>query len=226
MAQDLLIIGGSGTGKSTSMETLDPKTTFIINVARKALPFKGWRANYTVFNKDNPKGNYVATDSTGDIIKVLEYISEKRPEILTIIIDDYQYVMANEYMRRTQETGFKKFNDIGQNAWNIVNTVKGLREDLTVIVMTHSETDLDAMGNKITKAKTIGKMMDNVITFEGMFTIVLYTEVIKSDDGVKYVFITQNNGSNTGKSPKGMFAEKQIPNDLVFVLGEINKYNN
>jgi len=226
MAQDLLIVGGSGTGKSTSMEKLDPKTTFIINVAKKPLPFKGWKANYSTFGKDNPRGNYLATDNTGDILKVLEYISQKRDDIKTIIIDDYQYVMCNEYMRRTNETGFKKFNDIGQNAWSIVNAVKDLREDLVVVFMCHSETDLDADGNKITRAKTIGKMLNSVITFEGMFAIVLYTDVIKNDEGVSYVFITQNNGSNTGKSPRGMFADKIIPNDLVFVLSEINKYNN
>lgn len=226
MAQDLLIVGGSGTGKSTSMEKLNPKSTFIINVAKKPLPFKGWKTNYSKLSSENPEGNYVDTDNSGEIIKVLEYVSNKRSEIKVVVIDDYQYVMANEYMRRTQETGFKKFNDIGQNAWNIVNTVKGLRDDLIVVFMTHSETELDANGNKITKAKTIGKMMDNVITFEGMFTIVLYTDVIKTEDGVRYVFVTQNNGSNTGKSPRGMFEDKLIDNDLTNVLSKIVEYNN
>ena len=159
-----------------------------------------------------------------EILGCLNYINEKRPEIKTIIVDDYQYTMANEYMRRANETGFKKFTEIAQNAWSVINAVKSMRDDLLVVFMMHSETTFDAHGNKVTKAKTIGKMMDNVVTLEGMFTIVLYTDVTKSENGMTYSFITQNDGANTGKTPKDMFGSVKIPNDLTLVAKAIEDY--
>jgi len=226
MAQEVLIVGASGTGKSTSIENLNPESTFIVNVARKALPFKGWKTKYPTFDKENPKGNFCSTDVPHEILGCLNYINEKRPEIKTIIVDDYQYTMANEYMRRANETGFKKFTEIAQNAWSVINAVKSMRDDLLVVFMMHSETTFDAHGNKVTKAKTIGKMMDNVVTLEGMFTIVLYTDVTKSESGMTYSFITQNDGANTGKTPKDMFGSVKIPNDLTLVAQAIEEYNN
>jgi len=225
MAQELLIIGASGTGKSTAMETLDPKDTFIINVAQKPLPFRGWKSKYTAFSKDNLKGNYLLSDDTQTIIKTLSYIDSNMPNIKQIIIDDYQYVMANEYMRRANENGFKKFTEIAQNAWSLVNVAKSLRDDIVVAFNTHPEDYLDALGNKMTKAKTLGKMIDNVITLEGMFSIVLYTNVTKSEEGLKYGFLTQTDGTNTGKSPRGMFEEEVMPNDLKAVIERIHEYN-
>lgn len=224
MAQEVLIVGASGTGKSTSIENLNPESTFIVNVARKALPFKGWKTKYPSFNKDNPDGRFYSSDVPQEILKCLNYINENRTEIKTIVIDDYQYTMANEYMRRANETGFKKFTEIAQNAWSIINAVKSMRDDLLVVFMMHSEVTFDAHGNKVTKAKTIGKMMDNVVTLEGMFTIVLYTDVEKGENGLKYSFITQNDGTNTGKSPKDMFGSVKIPNDLSVVAQAIEDY--
>ena len=226
MAQEVLIVGASGTGKSTSIENLNPESTFIVNVAQKALPFRGWKTKYPVFDKENPGGRFCSTDKSSEILGCLNYINEKRPEIKTIIIDDYQYTMANEYMRRANETGFKKFTEIAQNAWSVINAVKSMRDDLLVVFMMHSETTFDAHGNKVTKAKTIGKMMDNVVTLEGMFTIVLYTDVAKSEAGMTYSFITQNDGANTGKTPKDMFGTVKIPNDLAMVAKAIEDYNN
>lgn len=226
MAQEILIVGASGTGKSTSVETLNPKETFIINVINKPLPFKGWKSSYKQFNKENPDGNYYATDDTKLIINMMKHISEKMPHIKNIIIDDYQYTMANEYMRRVTEVGFKKFSEIGQNAWNIINTATSLKDELMVVFLCHSDTDLDAQGNKITKARTIGKLMDNVITLEGMFTVVLYTDVTRTDKGTEFSFITQNDGTNTCKSPRGMFESVKIPNDLALVRKCVEEYNN
>jgi len=218
MAREVLIVGGSGTGKSTSMSQLDPKSTFIINVAKKSLPFKGWKSKY---NKDN--NNFYESDNPTQIIAALKKI-DTMTHIKTIIIDDFQYTMANEYMRRANETGFKKFTDIAQNAWNVIDTVKSLRDDLIVAFTMHSEIDYDAHGNKRVKAKTIGKMMDNVVTLEGLFTIVLYTEVSKTDNGMEYHFVTENDGVNTAKAPHGMFEESKIPNNLINVINKIKEY--
>jgi hypothetical protein len=218
MAQEVLIIGTSGTGKSTSIEYLDPKSTFIINVGRKSLPFKGWKAKYNAEKK-----NFFESDKSIQVLAALKKINDMK-HIKTVIIDDYQYTMASEYMRRANETGFRKFTDIAQGAWNIIDYVKEMRSDLTAVFMMHSEIDYDAHGNKRTKAKTIGKMMDNVVTLEGLFTVVLYTDVSKGEKGMEYKFCTQNDGVNTAKSPRGMFSEEKIDNNLKTVIDKISEY--
>lgn len=226
MAQEILIIGQSGTGKSTSLTELDSKTTAIINPAKKALPFKGFKSKYKEWNKDNPTGNLFNVDNAAQIIQVLDYIDTKRPEIRNVIIDDANYIMAFEYIKRAKETGFQKFTDIGVNYSNIITKGCGLRENINFIVMMHPEVDTDALGNKIIKAKSVGKLVDQYLNIEGMFSIVLYTKVIKLEKGLDYVFITQNDGSNTGKSPRGMFDALEIKNDLSFVIKKIEEYNN
>ena len=226
MAQEILIIGQSGTGKSTSLTNLDSDSTAIINPAKKALPFKGFKSKYKEWSKENPTGNLFNVDNAAQIIQVLDYINTKRPEIKNVIIDDANYIMAFEYIKRAKETGFQKFTDIGVNYSNIITKGCGMREDINFIVMMHPEVDTDALGNKIIKAKSVGKLVDQYLNIEGMFSIVLYTKVIKHEKGLDYVFITQNDGSNTGKSPKGMFDTLEIQNDLSFVIKKIEEYNN
>jgi len=189
------------------------------------LPFKGWQSNYTELTKDNPTGNMLSSDDNAVIRKTLAYINTERKEIETIIIDDYQYLMANEYMKRAKENGFNKFVDISQNAFFLADNLKNLRPDLFVVAMNHLEVDRDELGNKIVKAKTIGKMFDQYVTLEGLYSIVLYTAVKKKEDNsLEYVFYTQNDGTNTAKSPMGMF-NYEIPNDLAEVIKQIKEYN-
>lgn len=226
MAQEILIIGQSGTGKSTSLTNLDSTSTAIINPARKALPFKGFKSKYKEWSKDNPTGNLFNVDNAAQIIQVLDYINTKRPEIKNVIVDDANYIMAFEYIKRAKETGFQKFTDIGVNYSNIITKGCSMRDDINFIVMMHPEVDTDALGNKIIKAKSVGKLVDQYLNIEGMFSIVLYTKVLKHEKGLDYVFITQNDGSNTGKSPKGMFETLEIQNDLSFVIKKIEEYNN
>jgi adenylate kinase family enzyme len=223
-ANAVLIIGEAGSGKSTSVEKLPPQETFIINVSAKPLPFKGWRKNYTEYNASNPNGNILNTDNAEIIIKTLEYISGKRPEVKYIVIDDSQYVAANEYMRRAKEVGFGKFTEIAQNMQRQVLALRTLRSDLYVFFLSHLETLQDAEGNVRMKAKTIGKMMDNVITYEGMFAIVLFTDVQETKDGLDYGFITNGDPKSTAKSPRGMFLHKKIPNDLLAVVEAMKAY--
>lgn len=214
----VLIIGESGAGKSTSIRTLDPKETFIINTINKPLPFKTATKNYrTLSSKDDLEGNMLGTDRAASIIRVINAIDKERPHIKNLILDDFQYVMANEFMRRALEKGYEKFSEIGQNAWSIINALNSCRDDLTTIVLSHSETN--DMTGKV-KCKTIGKMVDDKVCLEGMFTIVLQSAVI---DG-KHVFITQHDGMSVAKSPLGMFEEKLIPNDLQFVINAIKNY--
>lgn len=199
MGIGVMVLGESGTGKSCSIRTFGAGDASIINVDGKPFPFK------SQFTK------VLSTDNADAIIGLLQKTQSK-----VVIIDDAQYIMANEYMRRSKETGYQKYNDIGSNFFNIVDAVRQLPADTIVYFLMHTE---ETNGGVI-KAKTIGKMLDSTITLEGKFTIVLRTCV---QDG-KYMFSTQNNGFDTVKSPFGMFDEPLIPNDLKAVDTKIREY--
>ncbi len=226
MAQEILIIGESGTGKSTSLKNLDHQSTFLINVAKKPMPFRGWKGNYKPIDKDNPNGNYLASDNPQAIVKAMKHVSDNMPHIKTVIVDDFQYVMANEYMRRANERGFDKFTEIGRNAWEIANAGKNMRDDITFVMIGHAEQSTDLQGNRRLKFKTVGKLVDNVITMEGMFTVVLFTDVSTDAEGNRvYTFVTQSDGTTTAKSPEDMFDFK-VPNDIRSVIEQVDQYYN
>tara|TARA_Y100001937_G_scaffold93446_1_gene126541 strand:- start:5100 stop:5777 length:678 start_codon:yes stop_codon:yes gene_type:complete len=224
MAQSVLIIADSGTGKSTSMRNLDPKETFIINIANKPLPFKGWKKNYTNISKDNPKGNMTSASSAAGIIKAIQHVNDKMPHVTNLIIDDWQYMSSFEYFDRASEKGYDKFTQIAASLAQVAKMPKDLRDDLYVFFLTHSEETTDVNGHRKVKAKTIGKMIDNTLTLEGLFSIVLFGRVKKTEDSLEYGFDTVNNGENTCKSPMDMFKESFIPNDLQFVKDCIKDY--
>ena len=227
MAQGILIIAESGAGKSTSIENLDPKETFIINVANKPLPFKGWKKKYVLWSKDNPSGNLYTGSTAQQIEACLGYVNSKRPDIKTIVIDDFQYMSSFEFFDRSDEKGYEKFTQIGANLARIARMPKDLRDDLTVFFLTHAEESTDLEGKRKFKAKTIGRMVDEKLSLEGLFSIVLFGKVKKDKDGnIRFVFETKNNGENTCKSPKGMFQDFEIPNDLSLVKESIYSYEN
>ncbi len=209
MSTAVLILGESGTGKSTSLRNLDPSKTLLIQSIAKPLPFKakGWKVRHSL----KSEGNVIQTDDPVVMEKVLRVSPHE-----VVVIDDFQYVMANEYMRRTAETGFQKFTDIGKNAWNVLTAAGALAAHRRVYILSHTATDESGR----TKIKTIGKMLDEKITLEGMVTIVLRTQV---RDG-HYTFATQNDGADTTKSPMGMFADRYIDNDLAAVDAAICDY--
>ena len=159
MAQSVLIIAESGSGKSTSIETLNPAETFIINVANKPLPFKGWKSKYKQWSKDTPTGNLYAKPEADSIVACMRYISEKRPEIKTIVIDDFQYMSGFEYMEKALEKGYDKFTKMASNLSKVATLPKDLRDDLTVFFLTHAEESTDIEGNRKLKAKTIGDIL-------------------------------------------------------------------
>ncbi len=227
MAQGILIVGESGSGKTTSLEQLNPKETFIINVSGKSLSFKGWKKNYTEWSKDNPTGNLFKSSDNKSIEACMKYVSEKRPEIKHLVIDDFQYMSSFEFFDRSDEKGFEKFTQIGGALARISRLPMKLRDDLMVFFLTHAEEGTDIEGRKKYKAKTIGKMIDEKLTLEGLFTIVLFCKAKKDKEGkINYVFETQNSGDNTCKSPKGMFESSSIPNDLQLVVKAIHEYEN
>lgn len=215
MSTPILVIGKSGSGKSRSIVNLDSKKTFIINVNGKDLPIKGWKKKYTPVTIEG-KGNLCCIDNADRIKESLNYIDKKRPDIEIVVVDDFQYIMANEFMRRAKERGFDKFTEIGQHAWEIIWLSRQLRSNLFVVFLAHSDTD----DTGASKCKTIGKLLDDKICVEGMFTIVLNTAF---EDG-KYFFETQTNGNNTSKTPEGMFESLRIENDLNLVINSIKKW--
>jgi|TARA_B110000908_G_scaffold30768_1_gene36488 hypothetical protein len=225
MANSVLVIAESGSGKSTAIRTLDPKETAIINIANKPLPFRGWKSNYTVLDKSNPNGNLVNVSSGPGVYKAMQHVSEKMPHIKVLVVDDWQYMSSFEYFDKANEKGYDKFTQIAANLAQVAKLPKDLREDLTIFFLTHAEESTDVNGNRKVKAKTVGKMIDNALTLEGLFSIVLFGKVSKEDDGtLSYGFETQNNGENTCKSPMGMFEDSFIPNDLAYVRDAILAY--
>lgn len=218
MSNTSIIMGESGTGKSTSIRTLDPETTFIINVMNKPLPFRGYKKQYTLVSPDGKSGNYYASKNYDHITLVIRKINAIRPEIKTLIIDDFQYLMSNEFMNRALERGFDKFSEIGKHAYDLLEMLPMLREDLDIFILTHSEAN--ELGKM--KIKTIGKMLDQNIVIEGMYSTVLQTELVNGD----YHFITQGDARHIAKSPMGMFETREIPNDLAFVKQKMSSYFN
>lgn len=218
MAELIGIVGRSGTGKSTSIEGLDPKDSFILSVSGKALPFKGWKKNYTPLDmKTGKTGNYYKTSNPKSIIQTMNLINKDRTEIKNLVLDDYQYIMAFEFFNRASEKGYEKFNEIGKSGADPIIKGTPLRDDLKIFVLTHEE-EISENFKPLRKMKTIGKMIDEKLTMEGLFTVVLFTEVEKDDkNNITYSFITNSDGSTTAKSPKGMFKDFKIPNDLGIV---------
>jgi len=217
MSNAILILGDSGTGKSTSLRNLDPTKTFIINILDKPLPFRGYKTNYTKLSVDGLTGNYYETDDHEKIMRVIKLINTKRPEITNLIIDDFGFTITNTFMRRAREKGYDKFTDIGRNAWELINSLRGLREDLNCIITMH--VDIDVHGK--CKPKTIGKMIDQTNMIEGSFTYVFQSLIVD----YQYKFITANDGQHMAKTPMGCFDETYVDNDLNEILNKIEHYN-
>jgi hypothetical protein len=216
------IVGATGTGKSTSIKHLNPEETYIINVAKKELPFKGSEKLYNTENK-----NYKEVEDANEISRLLKTISEKAPHIKNIIIEDSNYIMGFNMVAKATEVGFTKFSLMAKDMVDLFRTARQLRDDITVFYLTHPETIED--GGEIIgyKIKTAGKLIDNQVLLEGLLTVCLYTLVEENKDGTaSYQFITNRYRKMPAKSPDGMFNELKIPNDLQLVVNTINNYYN
>ena len=194
----VLIMGESGSGKSTSMRNFNENEIGVINVLGKPLPF---RNSLKMANTDNYE-------------EIKQIISKTKTK--TVVIDDSNYLITNEFMRTSKDTGYQKYNDMGNHFWNLINFVKNLEGDKIVYFFMHSETTDD--GRII--PKTIGKMLNEKVCIEGMFTIVLRAMY----DNGKYIFKTKTNGYDVCKTPLDMFAEEIIDNDLKLVDETIREY--
>lgn len=222
MASKLIgIIGATGTGKSTSIKHLDSKETYIINTAKKELPFKGAEKLYNTENK-----NYKEVDEITEITRLLKTISEKAPHIKNVVIEDSNYMMAFRMAEKATEVGFTKFTIMAKDMVELFRAARDLRSDLKVFYFSHPEAIED--GGEIVgyKMKTSGKMLDNQIVLEGLLTICLYTHIDETKDGVTYNFVTNRYKKYPAKSPEGMFESLKIPNNLQLVSEAIDNYYN
>ena len=227
MAELIAIVGESGSGKTSSVRNLDSEKTFIISTTGKRPGIKGANKKYTNFSIQDGKisGNFYASANVDQIGKVLQIVDKKMPYITNVVVDDYQYVMGFEAMDRAKEKSYDKFTDIAQHAYQVLKAAMNMRDDLNVIILTHSEN----IGDNVTpvyRMKTLGKMLNSVITLEGLFTYVLFTTILRDDEGkASYKFITNSDGTCTAKTPMGLFDELYIDNNLDYVVKRIKEYN-
>lgn len=204
MGIPVLLIGKSGSGKSTSLRNFDEKEIGLINVSRKPLPFKK---------------KFESTVNTDDYNMILKCLAKTTKN--SIIIDDAGYLIVNMFMKGHSNAGtgnavFGFYNKVGDSFWNLVESVKSLPENKIVYFIMHE--DKNDFGD--IKPKTIGKILDEKVCLEGMFTIVLRSVV----ENEKYLFRTQTNGYDVAKSPMGMFETPEIENDLKLVDDRIREY--
>lgn len=215
MAKVIGIMGESGSGKTTSMRELDPGSTFYIDCDKKGLSWKGWKNQYSF-----DKHNYMATDQIGTVAQLLDKISsqENMKHIKVVVIDTLNGLMVADEVRRMKEKGFDKWQDLAQCVWELLDSLYTLRDDLTVIVVCHSQTQKEDDGYTFTRIKTSGKKLDK-LSIETKLTTVLYAV---AKDG-EYVFKTHANNS-TAKTPLGAFEADEIPNNIVDVLKALEEY--
>jgi len=218
--RQILIIGDSGSGKSTSIRSLDPATTVVIQPNKKILPFAGGEKNY---NKD--KMNKFYAGNFMHLREMLINISEKAKNVKVIIVDDlYHYILAKT-MEDANKSGFGKFTQLATEFYNATIGVESeLRDDLTIVYLTHSEVERDQNGIEKTTMKLSGKMISSSINPPSFFTYVLESKVLFENGKTSYKFLTNKRSeADLAKTPMGIFQDQYIDNDLDLVISEIIK---
>lgn len=210
----ICIMGESGSGKTTSLRNLDPKTTFIIDSDKKGLSWKGWRDGFS-----GEKKNYLKTDFPQVALQALQKVNTDKSykHIKVLVVDTINGLMVADEMRRSKEKGYDKWQDLAQSIYDLVDYALTVRDDLTVIFIAHTQTDHDENGYMWTRIKTSGRKLDKIV-LESKFSTVLLAKCV---DG-EYKFETQSNFS-TAKSPMGAL-EKEVPNDVAAVLEALKEY--
>lgn len=202
------IMGDSGSGKTTAFRNVDPKTTMYVDCDKKGLSWKGWKK---AFNADNK--NYIVTDFPQTALEVLNAVN-KMPDfkhIKLIVFDTINGLMVADEMRRSKEKGYDKWQDLASCIYNLIDYALTVRDDLTVVFIAHTQTEMDDSGYMFTHIKTSGRKLDKIV-LESKMTTVLLAKCVNG----KYVFETQSNRS-TAKSPLGLFEDKEIENDFTLV---------
>jgi hypothetical protein len=217
----VLILGYSGSGKSSAIRTLDPNETFLISITNKPLPFKE-NKHYKLYDKNNcQNGNKVVSTDYQLINQAIEYVNNKRPEINHLIIDDSHYLIINEFMahhsaKAKMNDKYDIYNRIADSFYDLTWSSQWLRDDLFIYFMHRAETGDDGF----IKPKTVGKILDNQIDIPGMFTLVIYCKMEHNGS----FFYVKNQGESPAKTPIGMFDEDKIPNDLSLLSSTVLNY--
>lgn len=213
MGIPVIVIGESGSGKTYSIKNMNPDKVGIFLCEKNRLPFRKQFKTYKVKNMVDQENRIIRQGAV--IYTLLKH--PRNVELKRYVIDDSQYIMANEFFDRANEKGYDKFTDIGSTFRNLVHLVNNeLPDDVIVYFLHHPELDTNT-GKQ--KAKTIGRMLDEKLTLEGCFDIVLFART----NGAEHWFDTQSSGMDTAKSPEDMF-DARIPNDLALVDAKIREY--
>ena len=213
MSRLICVMGESGSGKTTAMRTLDPKSTYYIDVDGKGLVWKGWKEQYSAERK-----NYASCRDIPRIAATIRGISDKAPHIKTVVVDTLNTAMVDKEVKSMSEKGYDKWVDLAQYVWNLIIDSGTLRDDLTIIYVMHAETVRDEMGTVWTHVRTNGRKLEKLV-LESLFNVVLLSK--RSDDG-KYVFETASNHS-TAKAPMGAL-NQEVDNDMAKVLEALEGY--
>lgn len=226
MANNVIILGKSGSGKSTSIRDLNPKETVVINTLNKRLPFKGSNGMYSASNKNLfPADNYAA------VLSLLKNINDKATFVKNIVLDDIIYIMRKEYFMRAKESGYGKYTELAAHFQQIISTCESMRQDLNVFFIMHSEDIISDGSITGFKVSTIGKLLDSQYNPVEVVPMVLYAAIKHDDKGnPQYGFYThavkEGQVEMPAKTPDGMFEENFIPNSLGAVVKAMNEYYN
>ena len=226
MSNVICLAGLSNTGKSTSLKYLEPSETFIVSCTNKQLQIPGFRKKYIKVSLEHNKlvGNWLVSNDYARIAKILKVVSQSRPDIKTVVIDDLNYLLSNEIMNSAEEKGFEKFTRQAKNYYDIINNAQNLRDDLTVVMISHIINDGTDM-EPFWKLYTSGKMLDKTVNLDGLFSYIIYTDkYVDENDEVQYRFMTRTNGNDTCRSVAGCFADKYIEPNMKLVIDTINKF--
>ena len=226
MSNVICLAGLSNTGKSTSLKYLEPSETFIVSCTNKQLQIPGFRKKYIKVSIEDNKlvGNWLVSNDYARIAKILKVVSQSRPDIKTVVIDDLNYLLSNEIMNSAEEKGFENFTRQAKNYYDIINNAQNLRDDLTVVMISHIINDGTDM-EPFWKLYTSGKMLDKTVNLDGLFSYIIYTDkYVDENDEVQYRFMTRTNGNDTCRSVAGCFADKYIEPNMKLVIDTINKF--
>ena len=222
MAKTILVIGKTGTGKTSSIRTLDPKETVILRVINRTLPFK-FTGKYGKEQK-----NMFLTPGYDDVLKALAW-ANKQEHVKNIVITDGTYIIRQEYFKTANQKNYEKYTAFAMHMQQILKAIQDLRDDIKVFMEYHVESTMTDAGATEYKPSTVGKLLDNQYNILENVDIVLFASPVYEDKEIHYGFYTNRTLDRVGaeipaKSPMGMFDETFIPNDLAFVAKKIDEY--
>jgi hypothetical protein len=222
----ILVYGPSGFGKSRGIKNLNPESTFVISSDEKELPWRGWAKQYSSAITSEGKfdllrSNYYEGNDPRKISKLQKDIIEKRDDTKVVIYDTLTHMMIYRFMT-DPDTSWDFYKILAKEMYAVIDAAKKDKDRLHIFIG-HSDMGYDALGKKVDKIRTIGKLLDDKIDLPSLFTVVLCPEVERRGDKIEYNFVTQSNGASSAKSPEGMF-DLKIPNDYQYVMQKYYDY--